>query len=127
MCSHVIICLLILSFAILFFFFFNDTATTEIYTLSLHDALPIWFAVTEFLPADAVTHAPVAGYVITLEEEASGALPASEFPYPGALPEDARPPEKGAARIYIDSIAFAAAPAILKNITDLSILPALLA
>src|SRR3712207_7091520 len=27
-------------------FFFNDTATTEIYTLSLHDALPIW-------PADA--------------------------------------------------------------------------
>src|SRR5256885_11785919 len=27
-----------------FFFFFNDTATTEIYTLSLHDALPIWAA-----------------------------------------------------------------------------------
>src|SRR5687767_15553632 len=25
-----------------FLFFFNDTATTEIYTLSLHDALPIW-------------------------------------------------------------------------------------
>src|SRR6266566_3483935 len=25
----------------LFFFFFNDTATTEIYTLSLHDALPV--------------------------------------------------------------------------------------
>src|SRR5260221_7090392 len=24
------------------FFFFNDTAPTEIYTLSLHDALPIW-------------------------------------------------------------------------------------
>src|SRR3954449_916341 len=31
-CSHVFF---------LFFFFFNDTATTEIYTLSLHDALPI--------------------------------------------------------------------------------------
>src|SRR2546425_11190537 len=28
-------------FPLLFFFFFNDTATTEIYTLSLHDALPI--------------------------------------------------------------------------------------
>src|SRR2546430_16390685 len=29
-----------------FFFFFNDTATTEIYTLSLHDALPIcWYTV----------------------------------------------------------------------------------
>src|SRR2546430_7061128 len=27
---------------VFFFFFFNDTATTEIYTLSLHDALPIW-------------------------------------------------------------------------------------
>src|SRR2546426_12006138 len=27
--------------SVLFFFFFNDTATTEIYTLSLHDALPI--------------------------------------------------------------------------------------
>src|ERR1039457_5980845 len=26
------------------FVFFNDTATTEIYTLSLHDALPIWFS-----------------------------------------------------------------------------------
>src|SRR2546422_11402747 len=34
----VILCLALLS---LFFFFFNDTATTEIYTLSLHDALPI--------------------------------------------------------------------------------------
>src|ERR1022692_3611712 len=28
------------------FFFFNDTATTEIYTLSLHDALPIWIVPT---------------------------------------------------------------------------------
>src|SRR5438309_6269715 len=27
--------------AFFFFFFFNDTATTELYTLSLHDALPI--------------------------------------------------------------------------------------
>src|SRR5215471_17629698 len=27
--------------ALVYFFFFNDTATTEIYTLSLHDALPI--------------------------------------------------------------------------------------
>src|SRR6266705_7049351 len=33
---------------LLFFFFFNATATTEIYTLSLHDALPISF---EQLPA----------------------------------------------------------------------------
>src|SRR3712207_9338330 len=31
-----------LQLCLLFFFFFNDTATTEIYTLSLHDALPIY-------------------------------------------------------------------------------------
>src|SRR3712207_7684086 len=30
-----------------FFFFFNDTATTEIYTLSLHDALPIFAGLNE--------------------------------------------------------------------------------
>src|SRR5205809_3692532 len=30
-----------MSLIFFFFFFFNDTATTEIYTLSLHDALPI--------------------------------------------------------------------------------------
>src|SRR3989449_8788896 len=35
---------LLLSHYCLFFFFFNDTATTEIYTLSLHDALPISIA-----------------------------------------------------------------------------------
>src|SRR3989440_2474355 len=33
---------LFLHLCLLFFFFFNDTATTEIYTLSLHDALPIF-------------------------------------------------------------------------------------
>src|SRR2546429_9169995 len=32
----------IASLLFFFFFFFNDTATTEIYTLSLHDALPIY-------------------------------------------------------------------------------------
>src|SRR2546425_5105644 len=32
---------MIVLFLSFFFFFFNDTATTEIYTLSLHDALPI--------------------------------------------------------------------------------------
>src|SRR2546430_5302825 len=36
--------LLHLFISFFFFFFFNDTATTEIYTLSLHDALPICFA-----------------------------------------------------------------------------------
>src|SRR2546426_9407108 len=33
--------IILIFFLFFFFFFFNDTATTEIYTLSLHDALPI--------------------------------------------------------------------------------------
>src|SRR5438132_9249804 len=37
-----------------FLFFFNDTATTEIYTLSLHDALPIW-NVFEKVPIDTIS------------------------------------------------------------------------
>src|SRR3712207_9458235 len=54
-----------------FIFFFNDTATTEIYTLSLHDALPIWMAEmvgedttqnqTARAAAAAPVQAPVAG------------------------------------------------------------------
>src|SRR5258708_22550662 len=37
------------------FFFFNDTATTEIYTLSLHDALPIYFAGITSTPSTCTT------------------------------------------------------------------------
>src|SRR5256885_16276279 len=40
------------------FFFFNDTATTEIYTLSLHDALPIYRG-HELLQAGAAARAEV--------------------------------------------------------------------
>src|SRR3712207_9508975 len=42
--------------AICFFFFFNDTATTEIYTLSLHDALPI--LLTPQMPVGAWSKEP---------------------------------------------------------------------
>src|SRR5438270_11683141 len=38
---HVLFCSYFYLVLFYFFFFFNDTATTEIYTLSLHDALPI--------------------------------------------------------------------------------------
>src|SRR5437870_11391671 len=39
---HLVVCFFDTSVLVsFFFFFFNDTATTEIYTLSLHDALPI--------------------------------------------------------------------------------------
>src|SRR6266496_6643232 len=42
----VFLIILLFIFFYFFFFFFNDTATTEIYTLSLHDALPISGAAT---------------------------------------------------------------------------------
>src|SRR2546429_9555051 len=56
-----LICVLLLTRCsyFFFFFFFNDTATTEIYTLSLHDALPIFSILTSLLfglfPALAVS------------------------------------------------------------------------
>src|SRR3989454_10706334 len=46
-----------------FFFFFNDTATTEIYTLSLHDALPILSGVASF--AGLSIDKSGAGYTLT--------------------------------------------------------------
>src|SRR2546429_6184055 len=47
--NYILLSFLYISRYILFiFFFFNDTATTEIYTLSLHDALPIYFCVLSF-------------------------------------------------------------------------------
>src|SRR3989442_8730823 len=42
-----------------FFFFFNDTATTEIYTLSLHDALPICLASASVTPVAGVMRTPM--------------------------------------------------------------------
>src|SRR2546425_13324405 len=63
---------------IFFFFFFNDTATTEIYTLSLHDALPIFCRVDSYCVED-VGSAPVpdldllpGGHWIKRVERASG-------------------------------------------------------
>src|SRR5438552_2805777 len=40
-CIYICIIFFIVLYLFFYFFFFNDTATTEIYTLSLHDALPI--------------------------------------------------------------------------------------
>src|SRR5690348_18166855 len=45
------------------FFFFNDTATTEIYTLSLHDALPIFVGYPRF-PAPVEFIAAVIAYYV---------------------------------------------------------------
>src|SRR6266487_139708 len=64
MCGCVISCLLCIRLFLPLFFFFNDTATTEIYTLSLHDALPI-------SRAEARAHEPV-------QHHATSGLPARE-------------------------------------------------
>src|SRR5260370_30082673 len=58
-------------------FFFNDTATTEIYTLSLHDALPICRDLT--LPIDGVTSRtrPVGKHQLSFTE---GANPFAKLP-----------------------------------------------
>src|SRR2546426_4766201 len=48
---HCVSMLIPVSHSLLIFFFFNDTATTEIYTLSLHDALPIASAARRLHPA----------------------------------------------------------------------------
>src|SRR3712207_9178804 len=51
------------------FFFFNDTATTEIYTLSLHDALPILAARAPRARATA-TQSPIAAAVASASPHA---------------------------------------------------------
>src|SRR5258708_35610645 len=60
----------------LFFFFFNDTATTEIYPLSLHDALPICRVATRMIPPMAANkRAPPASQRVLpfLQYSSSGA------------------------------------------------------
>src|SRR5256885_12313590 len=52
-----------------FFFFFNDTATTEIYTLSLHDALPISFPLSGVRIILSRQHAPL---INTLLQQGGG-------------------------------------------------------
>src|SRR2546422_10201893 len=57
---------MIYRFLSFFFFFFNDTATTEIYTLSLHDALPIY----EFRNMMKVFIFVIEGLIIKYHKEA---------------------------------------------------------
>src|SRR3712207_7994248 len=63
------------------FFFFNDTATTEIYTLSLHDALPISSLIAYRQPAiptkprqRTLYHPPVASQPLARVDPASGEI-----------------------------------------------------
>src|SRR2546429_7284939 len=70
--------------ALLFFFFFNDTATTEIYTLSLHDALPIsaWTTAVAARPAigawsGEVSSGPIRGVTAKRQDRKSTRLNSS--------------------------------------------------
>src|SRR5256885_15893324 len=67
-----------------FFFFFNDTATTEIYTLSLHDALPI----CRHLPAQAqLGDVPaVPGHLRLVHRLCRRLSAADQEPVPGGQP-----------------------------------------
>src|SRR2546422_8300321 len=60
-----------------FFFFFNDTATTEIYTLSLHDALPILKFAEARLVAGAITPVPGGVGPMTITDRKSTRLNSS--------------------------------------------------
>src|SRR5256885_3146287 len=85
------------------FFFFNDTATTEIYTLSLHDALPICRCLREFRTPFALAGSRVrlahgavrAADPQTATRHLAGALPMDRPGGTEVLPE---PPRPGAAR-----------------------------
>src|SRR6266702_3985352 len=55
--------------AFLLFFFFNDTATTEIYTLSLHDALPIPWTARPIMSVSIEFDAPHAAEASTRRSE----------------------------------------------------------
>src|SRR2546430_11970909 len=61
----------------LFFFFFNDTATTEIYTLPLHDALPISVLIFSRLLCAWVLRYVVARFWVALMKESNHPPPAA--------------------------------------------------
>src|SRR2546430_17403768 len=66
--SFTLLFLLFLTHLFSIFFFFNDTATTEIYTLSLHDALPISVIADSYIIRDGRLAAPLKANAIRINE-----------------------------------------------------------
>src|SRR6266513_6503377 len=81
-----------------FFFFFNDTPTTEIYTLSLHDALPIYLAEAERAYREALLlnprHLP-AKWNLELAVRRRGGSSRNNPPPPGGGGGGSAPPQSG--------------------------------
>src|SRR5256885_16697610 len=104
--------LFLLWLRICFFFFFNDTATTEIYTLSLHDALPISSCASrgcsvrrtsavETPSSDVPDMTPTASAAVTRARPAAGRPPPCRRnpPHPpGAVPPPPSPPPDAPSR-----------------------------
>src|SRR2546430_8244193 len=72
----------------LFFFFFNDTATTEIYTLSLHDALPIYSDSGSISSSPVLNLLATGDYTLTVERtgDSTGAYQFALSDVRGAVP-----------------------------------------
>src|SRR5262245_63029263 len=62
-----------------FFFFFNDTATTEIYTLSLHDALPISRRACETSATNSIARPPSVAMISVVERSSRSEEHTSEL------------------------------------------------
>src|SRR5437870_13696044 len=76
-CSFYIVMLYCVFFC--FFFFFNVTATTDIYTLSLHDALPIFFSIqNDRLPNVGIEGMARQGHAVLDAAKAAGVRHRSE-------------------------------------------------
>src|SRR6266496_5436924 len=75
-----------LLFCFFFFFFFNDTATTEIYTLSLHDALPIRLPLRAQPCSRSPSQVVHARRVVTVEPASLADAPSACEPLREAVP-----------------------------------------
>ena len=71
-------------FSYFFFFFFNDTATTEIYTLSLHDALPISSSERKKIVKEKISE--LQNLILQFKKNCSSKLIISNFSLPSYSP-----------------------------------------
>src|SRR2546430_14658108 len=102
----------VLLFYVFFFFFFNDTATTEIYTLSLHDALPISASRRGRAPAPTC---PANAAIATLTRSSS---PSTSTRWPPSAPADRKSTRLNSSHSQISYAVFCLKKKKKKNIRD---------